>query len=304
MSMEPHEVQGQTHCTVVEIPFTKMHGLGNDYIYVDRFSYREEHDWSELSRAISERHFGVGSDGLILIEPSSVADFRMRMFNSDGLEGEMCGNGVRCFAKYVYEHGLTEKTDLVIETKAGLIRPHLLVRDGKVQSVSVDMGIPRLRRKEIPLSRLDGAEPAIAEPIELDGKTYYGTPVSMGNPHCVFFVEDVWQVDLEKIGPRLEHHPIFPERANIEFVAVKSRDAIEMRIWERGSGITLASGTGSSASVVASILNGKVDRGKPVKVSLPGGVLLVEWREDGHVWQHGPAVEVASGVFLWERPRT
>jgi len=279
------------------IPFTKMHGLGNDYLYINRFQYTKEHDWPKLSKLMSERHFGAGADGLILIEPSESSDFRMRMFNSDGLEGEMCGNGMRCFAKYVFEHGLTAKTEFDVETKAGIIRPHLKVENGEVRLISVDMGIPRLKRKDIPLAKLDGPEPATGEPIVIDGVTYLGTPVSMGNPHCVFFVDDVWSVDLEKIGPKLEHHPVFPRRANIEFVAVKSRDEIDMRIWERGSGMTLASGTGSSASVVASILNGKVDRNVPVTVNLPGGILVVEWREDGHVWQTGPAVEVYSGTF-------
>jgi len=283
-----------------EIPFTKLHGLGNDYLYINRFSYKVEHDWPSLSRIMSDRHFGVGSDGLILIEPSDIADFRMRMFNSDGLEGEMCGNGIRCFAKYVYEHGLTNKTQFGIETKAGVIYPHLFIKDGKVALISVDMGVPRLKRKDIPLAKLDGPEPALGEPIDVDGNVYYGTPVSMGNPHCVFFVDDVWKVDLEKIGPKLEHHPIFPNRANIEFVSVKSRDCINMRIWERGSGITLASGTGSSASVVACVLNGKVNKNVPVKVNLPGGTLLVEWKDDDHVWQTGPAVEVCSGVFFFE----
>lgn len=279
------------------IPFTKMHGLGNDYIYIDRFSYPGEHDWPELARRMSDRHFGVGSDGLILIEPSEIADFRMVFFNADGLEGEMCGNGMRCFAKYVYEHGLTEKTSLVVETKAGLIKPHLTVKDGIVETVSVDMGKPRLKRAEIPLAKLDGPEPAINEPIELEGQVFYGTAVSMGNPHMVFFVDDVWEVELDKIGPKLEFHPMFPQRANIEFVAVKSRNEIDMRIWERGSGITLASGTGSSASVVASILNGKVDRGVPVKVNLQGGTLIVEWKHDGHVWQTGPATMVFKGEY-------
>ncbi len=279
----------------MEVPFTKMHGLGNDYLYVDRFHYRPEHDWPELSRRMSNRHFGVGADGLILIEPSRIADVKMRMFNSDGLEGEMCGNGVRCLAKYVYEHGIVTKDVIEVETLAGIIKPHLSVCDGKVFEVSVDMGMPRLARKDIPVST-PGPEPVVDEPIEVDGRTYYGTAVSMGNPHCVFFVEDVWAVPLEEIGPKLEHHPIFPRRANIEFVAVKSREDIDMRIWERGSGITMASGSGSSASVVASVLHGKT--GRKVRVHLPGGVLLVEWREDGHVWQTGPAVEVCRGQFL------
>ncbi len=282
-----------------EIPFTKMHGLGNDYLYINRFSYDSEHDWPKLTRQMADRHFGVGSDGLILIEPSEIADFRMRMFNADGLEGEMCGNGMRCFAKYVYENDLTDKTSLVVETKAGLIRPHLTVKKGKVESVSVDMGIPRLKRAQIPLARLDGPEPVVNEPIEYDGQVLFATCVSMGNPHCVFFVDDVYEVELEKIGPVLEHHPIFPQRANIEFVAVKSRDSIDMRIWERGSGITLASGTGSSASVVATILNGKADRATPIEVNLPGGTLLVEWKQNGHVWQTGLATQVCTGLFCF-----
>ncbi|HHY11907.1 MAG TPA: diaminopimelate epimerase [Firmicutes bacterium] len=274
-----------------------MHGLGNDYLYIDRFSYPREHNWPELTRRMADRHFGVGSDGLILVEGSEIADFRMRMFNADGLEGEMCGNGMRCFARYVYENHLTEKTSLVVETGAGLIRPYLTVKDGKVESVSVDMGIPRLKRAEIPLAEPAGPEPVVNEPIEYEGRVLYATCVSMGNPHCVFFVDDVWEVELEKIGPVLEHHPVFPQRANIEFVAVRSRDSIDMRIWERGSGITLASGTGSSASVVATILNGKAGRGTPIKVNLPGGTLLVEWKHDGHIWQAGPATRVCTGLY-------
>lgn len=277
------------------VPFTKMHGLGNDYLYIDRFRYVTEHDWSELSRRMSDRHFGVGADGIILIERSNIADVRMRMFNADGLEGEMCGNGVRCLAKYVYEKGIVKRDVLEVETLAGIVRPHLRVVGGEVIEVSVDMGVPRLRREDIPIS-IPGPEPVVNEPLEVDGTVYYGTAVSMGNPHCVFFVEDVWAVPLEQIGPKLERHAAFPRRANIEFVAVKSREEIDMRIWERGSGITLASGTGSSASVVACVLHGKT--GRRVRVRLPGGTLVVEWREDGHVWQTGPAVEVCSGQFI------
>lgn len=282
----------------VEVPFTKMQGLGNDYLYIDLISQKLEFDWPALTRDMSERHFGVGADGIILIEKSCKADFRMRMFNADGLEGEMCGNGMRCFAKYVFEHGLTSKKAFDVETKAGIIRPYLTVEDGEVVNIAVDMGVPRLKRSEIPLAKLDGPSPVICEPIEQDGQVYYGTCVSMGNPHCVFFVEDVWAIDLEKIGPKLENHPIFPQRANIEFVAAKSRDSIDMRIWERGSGITLASGTGSSASVAATILNEKADKGTPVHVHLPGGVLCVEWKKDGHIWQTGPAVEVCAGLYF------
>jgi diaminopimelate epimerase len=283
------------------IPFTKMEGLGNDYLYIDRFAYRTEHDWPALSREMAERHFGAGSDGIILIEPGETHDFRMRMFNADGSEGDMCGNGMRCFARYVYDHGLTRKTGFPVETKSSLVRPllHLDV-SGRVESVSVDMGAPRFSRKDIPLSRLDGPEPVIGEPVELDGQFLRGTALSTGNPHCVFFVEDVWKVDLERVGPKLERHQLFPRRANIEFVAPKSRESMDMRVWERGSGITLACGTGAAAAVVAAVLNGHTRRDVPVTVNLPGGPLLVEWKSDDHVWQTGPAREVYTGVFSHE----
>ncbi len=276
-----------------------MQGVGNDYLYLDRFEYKETHDWPKLSRSIANRHFGVGSDGLILIEASDVADFGMRMFNSDGLEGEMCGNGLRCFARYVYSHRLTSKTEIKIETKAGVMAAYLDVKDRVVESVSMDIGKPVFARSAIPVSRLNGSEPAIDEPIEVDGITYYGTPLRVGVPHCVFFVDDVWKVDLESIGPKLERHPYFPERANINFVAVRTNESIDMRIWERGSGVTLGSGTGSSASAVASMLHKKVRQDGPVTVNLAGGRLQVEWKDDGHIWQTGPATEVCSGTYLW-----
>ena len=276
-----------------------MQGVGNDYLYIDRFEYKEEHDWPKLSRSISNRHFGAGSDGLILIEPSDSADFRMRMFNSDGLEGEMCGNGLRCFARYVYDRRLTSKTEIKVETKAGIMVAYLDVKNGTVESISMDIGKPVFTRSAIPVSRLDGSEPAIDEPIEVDGITYYGTPIRVGVPHCVFFVDDVWKVNLESIGPKLEHHPYFPERANINFVAIRSNESIDMRIWERGSGVTLGSGTGSSASVVASVIHKRVRRDGPVTVNLTGGRLLVDWKDNDHIWQTGPAVEVYSGTYLW-----
>lgn len=284
-----------------EIPFTKMEGLGNDYLYIDRFAYRDEHDWSALSRRMADRHFGAGSDGIILIEPGETQKFRMRIFNADGSEGDMCGNGMRCFAKYVHDHGLTQDTEFVVETKAGLIHPVLdLDPSGAVASVSVDMGVPVFARKDIPLSRLDGPEPVVDEAVEVEGKTLRGTALSTGNPHCVFFVDEVWKVDLERIGPLLEVHPLFPKKANIEFAAVKSPEIIDMRVWERGSGITLACGTGASAVVVAAVLNGYTRKDLPVIVNLPGGPLTVEWKSDGHVWQTGPAREVYSGVFYDE----
>ncbi len=286
--------------TRLEIPFTKMQGVGNDYLYIDKFEYKEEHDWAKLSHSISNRHFGVGSDGLILIEPSDVADFRMRMFNSDGLEGEMCGNGLRCLARYVYDHRLTSKTEIKVETKAGIMVAYLDAKNGVVESITMNIGKPIFDRSAIPVSRLDGNVPVINDPIEIDGVVYYATPIKVGVPHCVFFVDDVWKVDLESIGPKLEHHPYFPERANINFVAVRSNESINMRIWERGSGVTLGSGTGSSASAVASMIHKKVRRDGPVTVNLTGGRLLVEWKNDGHIWQTGPAVEVCNGVYFWE----
>lgn len=294
----------------VEVPFTKIQGLGNEYLFIDRFAYKAEHDWSRLSRVMADRHFGAGSDGIILIEPSELpgCDFRMRIFNADGSEGDMCGNGMRSFAGYVYDHGLTRKTEFAVETGAGIIRPHLILKDGEkdeeedreIEAISVDMGVPCLERDEIPLSRLDGPVPAINEPVEVDGEVFYGTAVCTGNPHFVVFVDDVWEVELEKVGPKLERHPLFPARANIEFATVKSRSEIDMRVWERGSGITLACGTGACAVLVAAVLNGKADKDVPTTVNLPGGSLTIEWKSDGHVWMTGPAKEVYRGVFYYE----
>lgn len=286
----------------VEVPFTKIQGLGNEYLFIDRFAYKTEHDWSRLSRVMAERHFGAGSDGIILVEPSEEpgCDFRMRIFNADGSEGDMCGNGMRSFARYVYDHGLTEKTEFAVETRAGIIRPRLILKDGEVEAISVDMGVPRLERHEIPLSRLDGPVPAIDEPVQVDGRVFHGTAVCTGNPHFVIFVDDVWEVELEKLGPKLERHPLFPARANIEFATVKARDEIDMRVWERGSGITLACGTGACAVLVAAVLNGYADKDVPTRVNLPGGTLVIEWKGDGHVWMTGPAKEVYRGVFYYE----
>lgn len=292
----------------VGVPFTKMQGLGNDYLYIDRFAYPHEHDWGPLSRAMSERHFGAGSDGIILVEPSSgakgPADFRMRIFNHDGSEGDMCGNGMRCFAKYVYDHGLTGKTSFVVETRHGLIGPRVNLRDGCVETVSVDMGEPVFGREDVPVSTLDGPVPAIDEPADVDGVVYRGTALSTGNPHFVVFVDDVQAIDLEHIGPKLECHPLFPRKANIEFATVRSRDYIDMRVWERGSGITLACGTGASATAVAAILNGFSDKDTPITVRLPGGPMTVVWNSgDNRIWQTGPAVEVYSGLYFTREDR-
>jgi len=274
--------------------FTKMHGLGNDYIYIDAHREALEGiDLPQLARSLSDRHFGIGGDGLILIMPSDEADFRMRMFNADGSEGEMCGNGMRCFAKYVYDHGLTTKTEFVVETAAGPIRPTVNVEEGRVTSVTVDMGKPRLARRDIPMTGSPKNTPVINEMLRVDDDFLRVTCVSMGNPHCVIFVDDVQHAPVRTLGPRVEHHGAFPARTNVEFVKVVPPDRLEMRVWERGSGETLACGTGASASVVAAALNNLADRSCTVK--LLGGELQIEWRQDDHVFKTGPAVEVFSG---------
>jgi diaminopimelate epimerase len=274
--------------------FTKMHGLGNDYIYIDGHQERLEGvDLPELAKVLSDRQFGIGADGIILILPSEQADFAMRMFNADGSEGRMCGNGMRCVAKYVYEHGLTTKTEFVVETGAGPIRPKLTLEGARVVSVTVDMGQPRLARRDIPMLGEPADARVIDEALEVDGKAVRITCVSMGNPHCVLFVDDVHSAPVRTLGPRIEHHEAFPERTNVEFVRVVAPDLLEMRVWERGSGETLACGTGASASVVATALNGLAGRSCTVK--LLGGDLQIEWREDDHVFKTGPAVEVFSG---------
>lgn len=273
--------------------FTKMHGIGNDYIYVNCF---EEYvkDPSALAIAMSKPHFGVGSDGLILIEPCDVADFRMRMFNADGSEGEMCGNASRCIGKYVYEKGLTDKTEISLMTGAGLKQLSLKVEDGKVVSVRVDMGSPELNPRLIPVN-LPG-EVILGYPITEAGQTYRIHCVSMGNPHAVIFVNDPDDVDLLSVGPMIENSPYFPNRTNTEFVSVLNRHHLKMRVWERGAGETLACGTGACASLVASVLTGKCDR--KVTMSLVGGDLELYWSpDDNHVYQEGPAAFVFEGQW-------
>jgi len=274
--------------------FTKMHGLGNDYVYINGL---EEDlsglDLAELSRVLSDRHFGIGGDGIILVLPSAAADLHMRILNSDGSEAEMCGNGIRAFAKYAYERGLTAKTKLEVETGAGLIRPELTVEGGVVTRVRVDMGEPRLLRREIPMAGEPGDERVVGESIEVDGETVRVTCVSMGNPHCVLFVPSTAEAPVTTLGPRLEHHPLFPSRTNVEFVEVLGRDRLRMRVWERGAGETLACGTGATASAVAAVLNGRADRA--VTIELLGGELQWEWAPDNHVFLTGPATEVFSG---------
>ena len=273
--------------------FTKMQGLGNDYVYVNCFEEKIENP-PAVARYVSDRHFGIGSDGLIMINPSEVADFEMEMYNADGSRGEMCGNGIRCVAKYVYDYGLTEKTKNSVETLGGIKYLDLTVEDGKVVLVKVDMGKPELKSDLIPI--ISENEKVIDEPIEVDGQVYHMTGVSMGNPHTVIYVDDVKNLDLEKIGPKFENHERFPKRINTEFVHCIDRNTVEMRVWERGSGETLACGTGACAVAVASILNNLTDT--RVTVKLLGGDLQIEWdREKNHVFMTGPAKVVFDGVI-------
>ena len=273
--------------------FTKMHGLGNDYVYVNCFEEKIDNP-PAVARFVSDRHFGIGSDGLIMINPSKTADFEMEMYNADGSRGEMCGNGIRCVAKYVYDYGLTDKTQISVETLGGIKYLDLTVEDGKVSLVKVDMGKPELEADLIPI--ISEREQVIDEPIEVDGKEYHMTGVSMGNPQAVIYVDDVKGLDLEKTGPKFENHERFPKRINTEFVHCIDRQTVEMRVWERGSGETLACGTGACAVAVSSILNNLTDT--QVTVKLLGGDLQIEWdREKDRVFMTGPATVVFDGVI-------
>ncbi len=271
--------------------FSKLHGAGNDYIYINCFDEIVE-DPPALSKKLSDRHFGIGGDGIILICPSDQADFKMRMFNVDGSEAQMCGNGVRGFGKYVYDRGLTGKTEITVDTLAGIKTLGLNVTDGTVTSVCVDMGAPVLDAAKIPV--VSDTARFISKPVTADGRTYQMTCVGMGNPHAVTYVTDVESLDLKVLGPPLENHPLFPERANIEFVEPIDAHTLRMRVWERGSGETLACGTGACASLVAAVLDGKCSR--RADLILDGGTLNIDWREaDDHVYMTGPAVFVFDG---------
>lgn len=272
--------------------FTKMQGLGNDYVYLD-CTKETPPDLPGLAVKVSDRHFGIGADGLICICPSGTADFRMRMFNADGSEGAMCGNGIRCVAKYIYDYGLTDKTEVDVETAAGIKHIVLTIKNGKVEKARVDMGEPILKPELIPVK--GEGEMLVKEPIPVDGKEYEMTCVSMGNPHAVLFLdENIKDLDLEKLGPKFENHERFPERTNTEFMNVIDRNTMNLRVWERGSGETWACGTGTCASVVASVLNGLTER--KVLVHLLGGDLEIFWDEkDNHVYMTGPATTVFDG---------
>lgn len=272
--------------------FTKMHGLGNDFVVIAGEQELPK-DASELALSLCNRYFGIGADGLVYILPSEKADFRMRIINSDGSEAEQCGNAIRCVAKYVYDNGLTDKQDITIETLgAGVQQVQLTIEHGEVARVRVDMGEPVLEGLKVPTT-VD-ANPVVNYPIKVDGREFAFTAVSMGNPHCVIYVDDAASFDLAAWGPKLETHPMFPRKINVEFVTVHSRTHTDMRVWERGAGPTLACGTGACATVVSSVLNGLTDR--QATVSLKGGDLLIEWSEsDNHVYMTGPAAVVFKG---------
>lgn len=280
----------------MKINFTKMHGIGNDYVYVNCME-KELENPGEISIAVSPRHFSVGSDGLIMICHSDVADAKMRMFNADGSEGKMCGNGIRCVGKYLYDKGIVNKTDITVETLSGIKKLKLNVVDGKADTICVDMGKAILEPKEIPVISDDIM---INKPVMVNGKEYKLTAVSMGNPHAVCFVDDVDSLDLEKIGPDFENLSIFPERVNTEFVKVIDDKTLQMRVWERGSGETFACGTGTCATVVAACLNGICKKDTDVTVHLIGGDLIIRYCKDGTVFMTGKAETAYEGVFEYE----
>lgn len=274
--------------------FTKMHGAGNDYVYINGFEEQVLYP-EKLAITVSDRHFGIGSDGLILILPSEIADLRMRMFNADGSEAEMCGNGVRCVAKYAAESGLINGDEIQLETGAGVLSLKLhFGKDQKVDRVRVNMGQPRLMPAEIPV-KADNEAMIIDQPLQILDRTFAITCVSMGNPHCVIFVDQVDDFPIEKYGSEIETHPMFPSRVNVEFVELVSRSEVKQRTWERGAGETLACGTGASAVTVAGVLSGRTERS--ITNRLLGGTLQLEWSEAGDVFMTGPATEVFRGEF-------
>lgn len=282
--------------------FTKMHGLGNDYVYVNGFTENVA-DPVTAAKVVSDRHFGIGGDGLILILPSTKADVRMRMFNADGSESEMCGNGVRCVAKYAYDHGLTRNNPMTVETGRGVLSLALDVQDGKVRQITVNMGEPILTLAEVPVDAgklIKGLrENEYRLPITPSGEFALATFVSMGNPHAVIYTDNVRTVDLARLGPVIENHKAFPRRINVHYVQAHSRGEVTMRTWERGSGITLACGTGACAVCVAGVLTGRTER--KILAHLPGGDLLLEWQEaDRCVYMTGPATEVFAGEWVVE----
>ena len=273
--------------------FTKWQGCGNDFVLFDCLQDDIE-DYASVARKVCDRHYGVGADGILVVLPSAQADFCMRIFNTDGSEAEMCGNGIRCFARYLYDFGLTKETRFTVETGAGILVPEIVLEGGKVKGIKVDMGEPHLLGEEIPVVGFDGAK-VIDKSMSVDGQEYHFTAVSMGNPHCVIFVDDAENFPIYELGHKFEEHALFPKKTNTEFVEVKDRQHVRMRVWERGAAVTLACGTGSCATVVAGILNGKLDRDAATEVELDGGKLSIHWANDNHVFMTGPAELVFSG---------
>lgn len=274
--------------------FIKMHGLGNDFVIVNGLQEAYTGDYAELAKKVCDRHFGVGADGLVFILPSTQADVRMRILNSDGSEAEMCGNVIRCVAKYLYEHQLVTRTVIRVETLAGIMQPEVILENGRVIGARVDMGEPILERRLIPM--LGDPGPVINEPLIIEGREISITAVSMGNPHCLVFVPDLGKVPFYTLGPQLENHPLFPRKTNVEFIQVINQEEIRVLVWERGAGETLACGTGACACAVGGALNGKT--GRRVAVHLPGGRLDIEWADNGRVYMTGPATEVFRGTLL------
>jgi diaminopimelate epimerase len=275
--------------------FAKMHGLGNDFVLVDGFSESVPEDrYSPLARAVCDRHFGIGADGLVFILPSRAAQFRMRIFNADGSEADQCGNAIRCVGKYLYDHGLTRKTRVVVETKREICPLDLTVADGEVVVARVDMGEPAFRRAAVPMTGPPDGE-ALNELLEVDGRPITVTCVAVGNPNCVTFVEDVASFPIERLGPLLEHHPAFPRRTNVEFIQVLAPDELRMRVWERGVGITLACGSGACAALAAAARTGRSERA--ARIHLDGGTLHVEWAASGRLFMTGPAALVFTGEY-------
>ena len=275
----------------MEVKFFKYHGIGNDFIIIDALKEKIPENISELSRKLCHRNFGIGADGLIIVHSSDSVDIRMQIINSDGSEAEMCGNGIRCFAKYVYENKYVKGQKFTVETLAGTMIPEIILKNGEVSAVIVDMGEPSFKRKDVPM--LGEKEEAIDEPLEVLDKTIRVTSVLMGVPHCVVFVDDLDAVDLSKYGPALEKNPVYPQKTNVHFVKVINENELKMRIWERGAGITLACGTGACGSLVAAVRNNKTNRN--ARVELPGGVLNIEWASNNHVYMTGPAEFAFSG---------
>ncbi|WP_174614135.1 diaminopimelate epimerase [Virgibacillus ihumii] len=283
----------------MKIPYTKMHGLGNNYIYIDLFHFDlDERFFPEVARRVSDVNTGIGSDGMIVIHPSDVADVGMRIFNKDGSEGMNCGNGLRCVAKYVVEKGIVETEDFKIQTKANVVEAVVPSADGIVNDITINMGEPILQRSLIPMMGTD-EDKVVAEPFVTDGKELKVTAVSMGNPHAIFFVDRIEDAPLHELGPVITDDLRFPDQVNVEFVEVVSSDELNFRVWERGSGITQACGTGACASVVAAVLNGKSERGKEVTVHLSGGDLVVNWDLNGVVWMTGGAEIITEGVYFF-----